>query len=465
VATATTSLTGVAAELDSWLPALMEEKHVPGVAVGMLHDDEEATAAFGLTSVENPLPVTADTLFQIGSITKTFTATAVMMLVEKGELDLDAPVRSYLPDFTLSSDEISSRVTLRHLLTHVGGWVGDYFGDFGRGDDALAGIVASMPKAKQLTPLGEVFSYNNTAFDIAGRVIEKVTGQVYERVIRDMIFAPLGMEKSFFFAEELISYRVAIGHIWTDDGLKPARRYALSRAMNPAGGIVSCVSDMLRYARFQMGDGTAPDGSRLLRRETMDHMQSPLSPGGNFCDAVGVAWLLNDYRGYSTFGHGGSTNGFQADLTIAPDAGFALVVLTNGDHGSEVYRPIVDQTLEKVAGLKAPQREHQPRDEGTLTEYLGHYSAMLSEVDLTSEGGYLVLKSSPPERIKQVLDNMPAQPPPVRLAFYDEDRVIALDPPFKDSRGEFLRAADGSIQWFRWGGRIMQPRSIGANDG
>ena len=465
MATATAPLPGLAEEIRSWLPDLMDEKHVPGLALGLLRDGEEATAGFGVTSVENPLPVTADTLFQIGSITKTFTATLVMMLVEKGDLELDEPVRKYLPDFALSDDAHSSAVTLRHLFTHVGGWVGDYFGDFGRGDDAVAAIVASMPKAKQLTPVGEVFSYNNTGFDIAGRVIEKVTGQVYEHAVRDMIFRPLGMEKSFFFAEELISYRVALGHVWTDDGLKVARRYALSRAMNPAGGIVSCVSDMLRYARFQIGDGTAPDGSRLLQRQTMDLMQSKQREGGNFCDAVGIAWLLNDYGRRWTFGHGGSTNGFQADLTIAPDAGFAIVVLTNGDHGSEVYRKVVDSALEKTAGLTQPKREHRLCDDAELSEYKGHYSAMLSEVDLAAADGYLVLTSSPPERIKAVLDNMPARPPPVRLAFYDDDRVIALDAPFEGSRGEFLRAKDGSIAWFRWGGRIMQPVSKGANDG
>ena len=462
MATATAPTSSIAGRFDSWLPPLMEQKHVPGVAVGILHDGEEAAAGYGITSIENPLPVTADTLFQIGSISKTFTATVIMMLVEQGELDLDAPVRTYLPDFNLSNEDVSTAVTLRHLLTHVGGWVGDYFGDFGRGDDAVAAIVASMPKAKQLTPVGEVFSYNNTGFDVAGRIIEKVTGQVFEHVVRDRIFQPLGMEKSFFFAEELISYRVAIGHIWTDDGTRPARRYSLSRAMNPAGGIVSCISDMLLYARFQLGDGTAPNGDRLLKRETMDLMQSKHADAGSIADAVGITWLLNDYGNVWTFGHGGSTNGFQADLTIARESGFAIVVLTNGDHGSEVHRQVVERSLAELAGIHPPKREPRQRPDAELAGYVGHYSAMLSEVDLTAEGGYLVLTSHPPERIKQVLDTMPAKPPPVRLAFYDEDRVVALDPPAEGGRGEFLRAPDGSIEWFRWGGRIMQPVAKGA---
>src|SRR5215218_11215946 len=105
----------------------MEEHGVPGVALGVLFDGEEETAGLGVTSIENPLEVTPDTLFQIGSIAKTYLAVAAMRLVERGELDLDAPVRRYIPDFRLSDEHVAARVTTRHLLTHTGGWVGDVF--------------------------------------------------------------------------------------------------------------------------------------------------------------------------------------------------------------------------------------------------------------------------------------------------------------------------------------------------
>src|SRR6478672_1555548 len=132
----------------------MEELSVPGVALGVLFEGEEEVAVLGVTSVENPLDVTPDTLFQIGSIGKTFCATAVMRLVEQGKLELDEPVRSYLPDFRLGDEEVASRVTVRQLLTHTGGWLGDYFDDFGAGDDALARMVEGLSKLPQLTPLG-----------------------------------------------------------------------------------------------------------------------------------------------------------------------------------------------------------------------------------------------------------------------------------------------------------------------
>ena len=148
----------------------MEAHSVPGVAIAVVSGGEEETAGLGVTSIENPLEVTPDTLFQIGSIGKTFTATAIMRLVEQGKVDLDVPVRTYLPDFRLADDNVAARVTIRHLLTHTGGWEGDYFDDFGLGDDALARMVGRLEELPQLTPLGEVWAYNNAGFYVAGRV-------------------------------------------------------------------------------------------------------------------------------------------------------------------------------------------------------------------------------------------------------------------------------------------------------
>src|SRR5690606_32934919 len=152
-----------------------------GVAVGILHDSRERMAGIGFTSVENPLPVTADTLFQIGSTTKTITGTILMQLVEKGLLDLDEPVRTYLPELRLADKAAEEGVTPRHLITHMGGWMGDYFSDTGDGDDALTRYVAEMAELPQVTPTGSIWSYNNAGFGLAGRLIEVITGNSYER--------------------------------------------------------------------------------------------------------------------------------------------------------------------------------------------------------------------------------------------------------------------------------------------
>ena len=162
----------------------MRELNVPGVAVGVWYQGQEMSAALGVTSIENPLPVTAGTLFQIGSITKTMLATSLMRLVEQGQVELDRPVRAYLPGLRLADEATAARLTLRHLLTHTGGWAGDYFNDFGWGDDALEKMAASLERLPQLTPLGTCWHYNNAGFAIAGRVIEVVSGQTFEKAVR-----------------------------------------------------------------------------------------------------------------------------------------------------------------------------------------------------------------------------------------------------------------------------------------
>ncbi|MGD8490961.1 MAG: serine hydrolase domain-containing protein, partial [Anaerolineae bacterium] len=184
--------------LNEHLTALMSRTQVPGVALGLLHDGAIQTAGFGVTSVENPLPVTGETLFQFGSITKTFVGTAVMRLVERDQIDLDATVRTYLPHFRVRDPDASARATIRHLLTHIGGWAGDLFRDTGAGDDALARYVADMAELPQLAPLNTHWSYNNAGFSLLGRILEVVTGQTCEQAIRDLVLDPLDMAHAFF---------------------------------------------------------------------------------------------------------------------------------------------------------------------------------------------------------------------------------------------------------------------------
>ncbi|MEO6397957.1 MAG: serine hydrolase domain-containing protein, partial [Tepidiformaceae bacterium] len=191
----------------------MERRTVPGLAVAVLHDGAVYAEGFGVTNIEHPLPVDADTLFQIGSTSKTFTATALMQLVEEGLLELDAKVRDYLPTFELQSDEDAERLTVRHLVSHHGGFVGDYFRDTGRGDDALGKIVAKMANSPQLLPAGTAFSYSNAGFYVLGQIIATLRGIPFESVIRERIFEPLGMAHSTYFAEEAIVHAVAAGHI------------------------------------------------------------------------------------------------------------------------------------------------------------------------------------------------------------------------------------------------------------
>jgi CubicO group peptidase (beta-lactamase class C family) len=162
--------------------SLAEEHHVPGV--GIFCGGREHYAYHGVTSVDNPLPVGPSTLFQIGSTTKTYTATAIMALVEAGEVGLDDPVCTYVPELRLKDEAAARTVTVLQLLNHSAGWNGDYFEDTGDGEDAITKHVQKMAQLEQVSPPGTVASYNNAAYVLAGRVIENVTSQAYEGVIK-----------------------------------------------------------------------------------------------------------------------------------------------------------------------------------------------------------------------------------------------------------------------------------------
>jgi CubicO group peptidase (beta-lactamase class C family) len=425
----------------------MAETATPGVAVGMLNEGEEHVAGFGCTSVENPLEVTPDTLFQIGSITKTFTGTAAMVLVERGLLDLDEPVQKYLPEFRVADEDVASRVTMRHLLTHTGGWIGDYFDDFGAGDDALARMVASLATLPQLTPLGEIWSYNNAGFYVAGRVIEVLTGKQYEDAVQELLLEPLGLENTFFFAEDVMTRRFAVGHHRNDDGPPTvARPWPIGRAHHPAGALASTVRDLLRWARFHMSDGEG-----ILSRQSLDEMQREQFAAGSIFEAVGLTWAISERTGLRTLGHGGGTNGQIALFFFVPERDFAFTSLTNHQRGGEVNVAARRAAL-AVLGASDPERTTIDVD---ADEFLGRYTSPLIEVELRRENGTMMLeltnkggfpkKDSPPQ----------PSPPPAPVAFYEADRLYVTEGAFASSEAEFLRDADGRIAWFRFGGRTM----------
>jgi CubicO group peptidase (beta-lactamase class C family) len=433
----------------------MNRLPIPGVVVGVLHEDQEWVAGFGVTSVENPLPVTPDTLYQIGSITKTYVATAIMRLVEMGQLALDTPVRAYLPGLTLSDESVAERVTLRHLLTHTGGWVGDYFNDLGQGDDALTKMVASLARLPQLTPLGEVWSYNNAGFYIAVRVIEIVTGLTFEAAMQQLIFDPLGLTHSYFFTNDIITHRFAVGHEVVDGQTVVARPWALGRTAHPAGGIICTVHDLFRYARFHMGDGTAPDGARLLTPASLALMQTPVLPSTGI-NQIGLAWWISQYDHTPMIGHGGGTNGQKTLLRIVPSLQFAVAVFTNAEDGNTLTAELVDLATEKFLGLKGPEAKPLDIPAEKLALYTGRYEAAGSTAELSLRDGGLIVQVIPKGGFPTVDSPASPPPPPARLAFYAEDKVIGLDEPFAGARGEFLRQPDGGLAWLRFGGRIHQ---------
>ncbi len=439
--------------LREFVAKVMKDKGVPGVAVGILHKGETATAGFGVTNVDHPLPVTDETLFQIGSITKTFTGTAILRLVEMGELDLDATVRTYLPDFKVADETAASQATIRHLITHMGGWVGDLFDDTGAGDDALARYVANMADLEQLASLGTVWSYNNAGFSLAGYVIEMVTGKSYQAALKELVLEPLGLKNSYFDPGDVITHRFAVGHNVTEEDTQVARPWPLPRSAYPAGGITCHVQDLLRYARFHLRDGTTDDETRLLSSESMAQMHSPqVTIWGS--EAWGLTWAIDDTYGTRQISHGGGTMGQISLLTLTPEHDFAIAIFTNANRGRFVAREVSRWALKQYLGLEITDPTPVEASEEELTPYVGRYSRPFADIQLGILGGKLVgqmtykgsfpTKDSPP----------PPAPPPMSLALCEKDRLLVLDGPFKDVKAEIVRKPNGSIGWLRASGRI-----------
>lgn len=428
---------------------------IPGMAVGIASKDDEIAAAFGVTSVDHPLPVDPDTLFQIGSITKAFLGTLVMRLADMGKLDLDTPIRRWLPDLRLRDADAAAHVTLRHCVTHTAGWFGDHFEDFGTNDDCLARYVASMADLEQQVPLGSVWAYNNAAFCLAGRVVEVVSGRPFEAAMRELVFVPLGLERSFFFANELITYRVAAGHNVFDGAPRVARPWAIPRAQNAAGGIVSTARDLLRYARFQMGDGTTADGYRFLTGEAMERTRSPLVQGP-LGQSRGIAWSVEDIRGLRVIGHGGATIGQQALLWIAPRKRFALALLANSSQATQLQNAMTKWSWRRYLGIERPEPVPREHTEEEAARVVGTYRNPATDLEIVRERAGLVLRQFPHGSLRKLMEEPPPLPEPVDLAFSAPDRLLLCGGPLKDAQIELLGDAAAPLEWIRFGSRLFK---------
>jgi CubicO group peptidase (beta-lactamase class C family) len=429
--------------------AEMKRLKVPGVAIGIWHQGKEYAEGFGVTSVEHPLPVTADTLFQTGSISKTFTGTMIMKLVEDGKVDLDAPVRKYMENFKVGDPDVTEKVTVRHLLTHMGGWVGDYFNDFGNGDDALDKMVKDIARMPQVQPMGTIWSYNNTGFNVASRIIEVVTKKPYEQVAQEMLFDPLGLKMSFFYPSDiLITHRFAVGHQKVKGKVLVARPWAIGRAGNGVGGVVSSVRDLLKYARFHMSNGAKKVISGKSLR-AMRVQQVDAGPRGG----MGITWFIRKVGDITFYAHGGATNGQQAYLFFIPEKDFALAILTNSDDGGIITAGITNYALDLYFHVKSKLPKPIQKPAGELKEYSGRYQIGTECFDLKVKGRYLIYHHIPLGGFPR--PDTPPGPamPRMRFSFYQKDKVIGLDEPYKDALGDFIRDDKGELQFFRIGGR------------
>ena len=375
------------------LAALAERHHVPGAALGLLRvgngtQDELVEAAFGVLNKATGVEVTKDTVFQIGSITKVWTTTILMQLADEGLLDLDAPVVEVLPELRLADADVTKQVTVRHLLTHTSGIDGDVFTDTGRGDDCVETYVAGLDKAAQNHPLGASWSYCNSGFVLAGRVIEKLTGGTWDSAVTERIFAPLGLEHTITMPEQALLHRAAVGHL-TEGTEEPSRTpvWMLPRSLGPAGLIGSTAADLLAFARMHLTGGVGPDGTRMLGAASaaaMTQLQAELPDKYTLGDSWGIGWIRFDWNGHRLIGHDGNTIGQSAFLRLLPDDGLAVALLTNSDNATDLYQDLLREIFAELADVDMPPPLSPPAKPVSvdIQPHVGTYERASSRIEV-----------------------------------------------------------------------------------
>ncbi len=463
---------------------LLTEYKIPGVTLGVLTPDGDHFVNLGVTNLENPLPVTADTIFQIGSTTKTLTSLTLSVLAAQGKLKLDDTVRTYLPDFKLKDESVAAQLTIRDVLTHQGGFQGDLFEDTGEGDDAVAKVLDILAESPQVVPLRGHWSYNNAGFFVAGRVIEVVTGKTYEAAVTELVLQPLGMDHTFFFSNQIMTYRYATGYNQIDDEMVVQRPWMMMRSAAPAGSSCSStINDMTRYAHYLMSGEMAPPPEPQGKSEeasddaevtqpaeesplkALDRSQlwEPVRPIGVGINAfpgeegqIGQSWFIDRYPDATIISHGGTTLGHQSDFWVSPDRKVGFIAMTNASNGHAYNRKLSEWVKLKVLGLSKPEQKDVKLSEDELKTFAGDYLVIgqTYKIGAQVQDGTLVLVV--PDTTTGGTENMPVR-------FIAPNRAVIAGGDADGLGVEFLMGGD-EVEFMRFGARLYPRERQDASD-
>lgn len=322
--------------LDQSLAEYIEVNHVPGFAIGIVLEGKLAySKGFGVKTANQPAAVDEQVMFHSASISKTFVATALMQLWEKGLLDIDSPVVHYLPYFKLK-DQRYAKITVKQMMSHISGMpdVHDYEWDKPRYDEgALEEYVRSICDSELLWEPGSAFAYSNLAYEILGDVIAKVSGMSFESYVKQNILVPLGMKNSSFLIGEVSKDLMTSPHVLDVSHYIPRVNefYPYNRIHGPSSTLWSNIVELSRYACANLNKGIL-EGVRILKESTYDMLWHPYAEIGNTADKVGLSWFLWEYKGEQLVSHAGGDTGYLSNLVLIPQKKAALVFYCNCDY-------------------------------------------------------------------------------------------------------------------------------------
>src|SRR5215216_4475692 len=343
--------------IDAYVQEQMQEMRIPGAALGIVKGDKIVHLQ-GLGDAEDSgRDVTPQTPFKIGSTSKSFTALAIMQLVEDGKVALDAPVQRYIPWFRVADSEASKHITVRHLLNQtsgiptVAGLTYMYKGDSSR--DALEKEVRVTSEVELTHPPGKLYQYSNLNYTTLGLIVQMVSGVSYEQYVEQRILTPLGMKNSFMFLAEAERHGLATGHQFWFGRPFPGGGLHYNRAITPAGLITSDARNMSRYLIAQLNGGRyygtqvlSPEGIAELHRGTADMGQPDVS--------YAMGWIDGEIDGVPIVWHNGDTGDFHATMVLVPKSKWGVVVLMNGSNGQGNLDTIANGVVARLVGVESP---------------------------------------------------------------------------------------------------------------
>jgi CubicO group peptidase (beta-lactamase class C family) len=422
------------------LPELLEEHEIVGAQVAVLHNGEIVDAAAGVRNNVTNEPVTSDTLFQVGSITKVWTATLIMRLVNEGLLDLDRPVRDVLPEFRVADEQAAKVITPRHLLCHTAGFEGDLKFETGSGDDMLARYVELLADAGQLSPPGELYSYCNSGYAVLGRIVEVLRGKRFTAALRELT-DEIGLRKVAASRAEYAEHEMADGHL---EG-KPVIEH-LPESWAAGGSVLAMPArELLRFVRTHL-ETTEFDA---MRERQVTH---PDFGTGEWW--WGLGWELSNHEGGEVIGHTGMTVGYVAMLRVVPAAGVAVAAVSNGGKApGKLFAAIFDHLLGELAGVRKRKFPDPPADPKPvdLDQVVGHYRCSALDIHVTpGEDGRVKVRLVGRDPVSAALLSADE----IEYVHLRDDLLIAVDGGATLPLGG--RDEHGRVGWVHWGRAAMR---------
>ncbi len=347
--------------IDPIIEKILKDWNVPGCGVGIVVKGKLIFAkGYGYRNIEKKLPVTANTLFQIASNTKLFTATSIGFLVDEGKLDWDKPIKKYVPQIQFFNDELNANVTIRDMLSHRTG-ISRHDGIWYKSDFTRQEMFDRIKYLEPSIPLRQGFLYNNLMYAASGQIVEYLSGKPWEMFVTEKIFIPLNMSHSMFVTEDMEKQPDFMAPYYEKRDtniLLPYPFYTKQQGLGPAGAIISSINDLSHWLIAQMNGGKY-ETVQVIPASTIKETMQPAIPTASVPDKYfevlnsmyGMGRGTSSYKGHYLTGHGGAIGGIYSSISFMPADSVGVIVFTNGAHVSSLPGIISNTVYDKILGL------------------------------------------------------------------------------------------------------------------